>query len=186
MNRAFQLGRSRREECLVQQPTLESALNESTSYALSTRMNNLLIIQPKLRDKVSDPLQTSLSHAVYAVGTSANGSNPSRRFTMTLSKSQPLYHKVMGICAAVAEIELHATGQLHFRSYSDGATRFTWVPGHSKHLLGSGPRPWNAVVLDRALEIYLAIVHLLPGHDKFPLAAAGLYGDQLELGGGAE
>ena len=186
MNLPFQLGRSHREECFEQLPALEAALDEATLYAFSTRMNNLLIVQPKLRDKVSDLLQTSLNPAVYAVGTSANGSIPSRRFTMTLSKSQSLHHKVMGICAAVAEIELHATGQLHFRSYSDGATRFTWVPDRCKHLLGSGPRPWDAVVLDRAHEIYLAIVRLIPGHDKFPLAPARPYRGQLELRGEAE
>ena len=181
MNRAFQLGRSNREECFEQLPALEAALDEATRYALSARMNNLLIIQPKLRDKVSDLLQTSLNPAVYAVGTSANGSHPSRRFAMTLSKSQSLHLKVMGICAAVAEIELHATGQLHFRTYSDGATWFTWVPAHSKCLLGGGPRPWDAVVFDRAHEIYLAVVHLIPGYEQFPSIAAS----QLELRGEA-
>ena len=185
MNRPFQLGRSHREECFEQLPALVAALDEATRRTFSARMNNLLTIQPKLRDKVPNSLQTSLNPAAYAVETSANGSNPSRRFVVTLSKSQSLHHKVMAICLAVAEIDLFATGQLHFRTYSDGATRFTWRTDRSKHLLGNAPHPWDEVVLDRAFEVYRAIVHLIPGHDKFPPLPARLNRGELELRGDA-
>lgn len=181
MNLPWQLGRSHRDECLEQLPILEAAMTEATNFTLSTRMNNLIKIQPRLRDKVSDPLQTSLNPTAYAAYTSANGSNPSRRFTLTLSKALPLNHKVLGICASIAEIELHATGQLHFRPYSDGTIRFTWRPEQSKHPLGNGIRPWDVVIHDRACEIYLAIVHLIPNNENLLTLTDSLNQSQLDV-----
>ena len=154
MIRPFQLGRSNREESEAELPTLELVLDAATSFAMSTRLNNLLTIQPKLRDTVCDRMNTSLYPSSYSVYTSANGSAPSRRFNLTVSKSLSTVDKAWAICAAVAEIELHAKGLLHYREYSDDVTRFTWVPNKTKHALASGERPWLPIVLHRALEIF--------------------------------
>ena len=157
MIRPFQLGRSNREESEAELPTLELVLDAATSFAMSTRLNNLLTIQPKLRESVSDSLNTSLDGSIYSVHTSANGSNPSRVFNLTLSKSLSTIEKVWAICAGVAEIELHAKGLLHHREYSDGVTRFSWVPEKTKHTLDATDKPWKPVVLNRAIDIFTSL-----------------------------
>lgn len=154
MMRPFQLGRSKRQESEAELPLLEEALDLATSFAMSTKLNNLLTIQPKLRESVSDSLNTSLDGSIYSIHTSANGSNPSRVFNLTLNKSLSTIDKMWAICGAVAEIELHAKGKLHFREYSDGVTRFTWVPNKTKHTLNDIRKPWKPVVLDRARVIF--------------------------------